>query len=286
MSVIKAEVVEASGASGVDLITLQLRSPKFLDAEFEKHRMICSNSSSDRAIPFEKMIEQDYYLPSDVRLNEPGMQGYSNLEDKDLEAFRWTSRYLRNIAISTLDQWKELHKQTLNRFLLPWSMQSKVATATRDQWEYFLSLRLSQDADPAMQELASKIEETVCMAEPQALTPGQWHLPYVTEQERKDGEHSIEDLKNISVARCARVSYNNHDGTACDVHSDLNLASKLKENKHHTPFEHQATPMVKISPEAPSEHLGWDWEEGITSVDRLGNYWSANFRGWLQNRQL
>jgi hypothetical protein len=27
-------------------------------------------------------------------------------------------------------------------------------------------------------------------------------------------------------------------------------------------------------------------EEGITHADREGNYWSGNFKGWIQNRQL
>ena len=28
------------------------------------------------------------------------------------------------------------------------------------------------------------------------------------------------------------------------------------------------------------------WEDGITHIDRNGNFWSANFKGWVQNRQL
>jgi hypothetical protein len=28
------------------------------------------------------------------------------------------------------------------------------------------------------------------------------------------------------------------------------------------------------------------WPEGVTHVDRGANYWSGNFKHWIQNRQL
>lgn len=41
-------------------------------------------------------------------------------------------------------------------------------------------------------------------------------------------------------ARCARTSYNNHDGTRTSLERDLDLANWLRQNRHMSPFEHQA----------------------------------------------
>ena len=83
----------------------------------------------------------------------------------------------------------------------------------------------------------------------------------------------------ISAARCARVSYLNHDKSEPDISKDIELADKLLEAGHMSPFEHQAIPMTCIW------DLIWCTEEGVTHMDKGGDYWSANFQGWLQHRQ-
>ena len=55
---ISAKIILDSVSNNIRLTTMQLKAPKFLDAEFEKHRMLSSNSSSDRAIPLEKMLSR------------------------------------------------------------------------------------------------------------------------------------------------------------------------------------------------------------------------------------
>ena len=42
----------------------------------------------------------------------------------------------------------------------------------------------------------------------------------------------------LSAARCARVSYNKHDGTKPFHGDDIKLADTLMEGGHMTPFEH------------------------------------------------
>ena len=46
----------------------------------------------------------------------------------------------------------------------------------------------------------------------------------------------------MSVARCARVSYMNHDGSKPDIQKDFDLHDKLVVMKpaHASPAEHQA----------------------------------------------
>ena len=68
-------------------------------------------------------------------------------------------------------------------------------------------------------------------------------------------------FQKVSAARCARVSYLNHDGTNPDMNKDIILAEKLLGSGHMSPFEHQAKPAV-----IPSARCG-------------------NFVGWKQYRK-
>ena len=62
----------------------------------------------------------------------------------------------------------------------------------------------------------------------------------------------------MSVARCARVSYLNHEGQL-DFGKDIELHDTLLASKHSSAFEHVATPEVT-------------------------NGYCANFKGWEQYR--
>jgi len=87
---------------------------------------------------------------------------------------------------------------------------------------------------------------------------GEWHLPYVTEGERI--EHGKFVCLQLSVARCARVSYRLHDGTYSSVDNDVALCMRLSNEGHMSPYEHQAEPSVH-------KHMS-----------------SNNLRGWFQYR--
>jgi hypothetical protein len=71
----------------------------------------------------------------------------------------------------------------------------------------------------------------------------------------------LDVLKQISTARCARVSYANHDGTDPDVGKDIALHDDLVGSKplHASPTEHQAMAICSDT-------------------------WSKNFKGWKQYR--
>jgi len=139
-----------------------------------------------------------------------------------------------------------------------------------------IALRLHPDAQPEIQELARCMKAAMDASEPKFCDPGDWHLPYITGPYPDD----VEQAKLISAARCARVSYLNHDQSEPDTTKDLALAERLAESGHWSPFEHQAAPL--------SYHrwLGGSWETGVTHVDRDRNLWSGNLRGWVQHRCL
>ena len=279
---IDAKVIEHTVTiRGEELITFVVQAPKFLDAEVEKHRMISSNSSSDRAIPVKNMIAADYWLPSDLRLNEKGMQGYTKADSRLLEDFRAKVTRLRTITCWMIEDFPDVHKQHLNRYLLPYSYQTKIMTMNKQWFTYFIGLRKHEHADPAIQELAAKMEIAYNWSQPRVLEyVHQWHLPFVTLEEYTEFE--LHEVLAMSVARCARVSYNNHDGTTNNIDKDKALFKILYDATHRTPMEHQAKPMTSTWQDSDSS----DWEEGVTHMDKYGRLHSGNFTGYIQYRQL
>lgn len=280
MSQITAKVVAHSICNDIEIISVQTRAPKFLDAEVEKHRMLATNSSSDRAIPFSKLSEKDFFLPNDVRKNQPGMQGVHSLSEKELEDFHVTLRSVFSFTVGSLMGHQSIHKQHLNRYLLGFSMQDKIITGNKEQFDYFFSLRDTEHADPAIQVLARKMKLAINESRPKVLNSSEWHLPYVSLEKRSQGVN----WPLVSAARCARVSYLNHDQSEPDIEKDIDLAERLIEHKHWSCFEHQLTPMLY-----PSRDINMGiamFPQGVTHWDKDGNFWSGNHRGWIQLRKL
>ena len=279
--VISAKVISDSIAGGVRLTTLQLEYPRFIHSEFMTHRMFSRNSSSSRAIPIAKMVRQVRYSPAKPihwGKNEPGMQASQiidaaiNADDTWCKAASAAAGYAEYMAE------QGLHKQVVNRVLEPFQIMHAVVTAT--EWDNFFAQRLHPDAQPEIQELAKVMKAAMDESSPRVLVPGEWHLPYVARYDDDGNPSYYDDPTNaclISAARCARVSYLNHDKTEPDAEKDLALAKKLLAAGHMSPFEHQAKPLWNNNPQA----------EGVTHIDtRTNTLWSANFRGWIQHRQI
>jgi thymidylate synthase ThyX len=322
---IYAKVVSASISSDIPIFTLELHYPRFIHSEFMTHRMFSRNASSSRAIPVAKMVEQvknDPAMPIHWGKNQPGMQANQEIEKRHMiDAKLAWNRAAEEVCeeVEALAYDYNVHKQIANRLLEPFQFITVVVTAT--EWDNFFALRLHPDAQPEIQELARCMKEAMDLVEPTSLEPGEWHLPYITEdisEHGHDGECycdedqgggytyldefgelcdvclgklNLKDAIKASVARCARVSYLNHDKSNPDIKKDLELADRLLEAGHMSPFEHQATPMKYTNTEEcydVADGLWWEWEEcpGITSQDRYGNFWSGNFRGWIQYRQI
>ena len=267
---ISAECIAASTYGGRNNIyTLVTRSPKYIDAELRTHRMLSQNSSSSRAIPLKRMIEQveqDPFVPSDWRLNQKGMQGYDVIEDDEticklrqawIEAMQAAVFYAKEIDF--------VHKQHVNRLLEPFAWQWKVITAT--EWRHFFDLRLAENAQPEIQILAHQMCAAIRDAAPRYIDDG-WHMPFVGQDEIE--RYSVDENLMVSAARCARISYANHGTGRVDRDADIKLANSLIREGHMTPFEHQA------------RRLDVGQESHATRDDGL---WSGNFRGWLQHRK-
>jgi hypothetical protein len=226
--------------------------------------------------------------------NQPGMQAYEDHEapvgimdewtlPKE-QAWRAASHSAAKHATAFADA--GYHKQLVNRLTEPFQHISVVVTAT--EWDNFFELRLHPDAQPEFRALARAMWVEMGSSDPLELRPGAWHLPYITGADRDirhpsvgwENAEQIEALIKVSAARCARVSYLNHDQSAPDVEKDLALYDRLVDAGHYSPLEHQATPMRF------AQAGGEDWDEGVTHMDRNRMLWSANLKGWVQHRQL
>ena len=275
-----------------DLFTMQLKYPRFIHSEFMTHRMFSRNASSSRAIPAHVQlarIKEDPVVPTYWGSKKKGMQAGKELEGQRLDSAKYTWLHTMELAhagATTLD-FLGLHKQIANRICEPWAHISVVVTAT--EWRNFFALRRHAAAQPEIRALADKMWEAQRASIPDIKAPAAptdspfdahsgWHVPYVAKP--SCGLHDQLQQAKVSTARCARVSYNRHDGTPATDEEDFELHDHLLKMGHMSPFEHSATPMPRGTLGEPN------WPVGATHKDKEGEYWSGNFRGWIQYRQL
>lgn len=237
-----------------NLYTFVLRYPRMIHSEFMTHRVFSRNASSSRAIPVAKVIEQvrnDPFIPSNVYMNQSGMVGTVEASEDTYESFKglWLKAVDNAVAVAESMVALGVHKQHVNRILEPFQYINVIVTAT--EWDNFLHLRLASDAQPEMQDLARAIKGEMDKVGNNIISVyhicGKYvSLPFITQEEVDEhcmnsfssSEVLINDLMLISSARCARVSYNNHDGSCPDERKDKKLARRLLDAGHMSPMEH------------------------------------------------
>lgn len=251
---VEVDLIECIGEEEVFDISVSSDYHNFLANGITVHNCFSRNASSSRAIPVNKVIEQvdsKPVVPTKVYMNKAGMVG--DVEAPIAVATDFYNLWLdaaRN-AVETAKCMEKLgiHKQHINRILEPFQYINVIVTAT--DWDNFLNLRLASDAQPEMQDLARAIKCEMDKVGNKIISVyricGKYvSLPFITQEEVdshcmnsfSSSEVLIEDLMLISSARCARVSYNNHDGSCPDEHKDKKLARRLLEAGHMSPMEH------------------------------------------------
>lgn len=235
------------------------------------------------------------------------------------DAWRESANHAANLAEAFHDA--GYAKQICNRLIEPFQMMKVVMTAT--ELNNFFWLRDHSAADPTIAQLARLIKEAKDASTPVLLQPGEWHVPYYnngywkpsrkanvydekgisTEIHVDSFGHSLEHALVISASCSAQVSYRKLDDTiekARGVVARLNLKGEEPDQPvHASPLEHQATPIEPTS--GPLEGEGDNvrpcavvnsrfnprtWQEGITHMDRDGQFGSGNLKGFIQHRQL
>lgn len=213
--------------NGITITTLELIYPRFIHSEFMTHRMFSRNASSSRAIPIKRLIEEATVMPTHWMQNSKGMVNNAEITDPTkVGQYENAWKLARKEAIGNAERLESLglHKQIVNRLLEPFSFIKVVVTAT--EWDNFFKLRLAEDAEPHMRDLANAMKKAMSKVDP---VVGFMHAPYCEEGEK---------IVSLSAARCARVSYNKHDGTKPSIAEDIKLADSLGDGGHMTPFEH------------------------------------------------
>lgn len=236
--------IEYVGEEEVFDISVSSDYHNFLANGITVHNCFSRNASSSRAVPVERTIQNilnDPWVPSDVYKNCKGMQGKDIVNEDDYDIFceEWQDAAFKAIEVAHKMIDNGFHKQHINRILEPFTKIKVIVTAT--EWSNFFDLRLSPDADPEIQNLAKAIKmamEAVSNTYSYINDHGGRTLPYVNVDEM-DAIDDLRILTLISAARCARVSYLNHDGSKPDILKDLALAKRLLGSRHMTPFEHQ-----------------------------------------------
>lgn len=296
------------------ITTYVLTYPRFIHAELMTHRVFSRNAMSSRAVPVQSMIthiEDKPAMPIHWGKNQPGMQADEEhnedvtinlswlmmVSDEEGESAPFSYTLPRNeawdegkkFAISVADGFAKAgyHKQIVNRLLETYQMIRTVVTATEyDNWYW---LRDHSDAQPEIKHLASMMLELHNQSKPKVLHHTEWHVPFYadgiwtahyTDNGIEYDRHnvSLSDALKVSSSCAAQASFRKADESiekACRVYDRL----VESEPVHASPFEHQAKP---ISTTYPAQI----WEKGVTHVDRNNKFWSGNFQGWLQHRQL
>jgi thymidylate synthase ThyX len=286
----KAKIIADSiSEQSIRITTLELEFPRFLLAQFNTHRMFSRSAQSSRAVPVKDMISRiksNGFVPNFMK-NKAGMQAdelFAFYEQKDFES-HWVKVQDAAISAARIFIAGNVHKQFANRLLEPFATVKVVVTAT--EWDNFFDLRLHHAAQPEMQELAQAMKTAMDESIPHKLDSTLWHLPYVSHDEYTGIGTTFLDLALISAARCARVSYLNHDNSTPDIEKDLLLAQRLLADKHLSPFEHQAKPIyLPIHSTQSPICLDDSFLDGVTHIDKCGVEWSGNFKGWIQHRHL
>ena len=168
--------------------------------------------------------------------NQKGMQAEVELEGNDLRMAKEAWLDARDDAVGRARYMAKLgmHKQLVNRVIEPWMWITVIVTAT--EWSNFMDLRCHPAAQPEIRHIAEMMRDSRQDSIPKGLQAGEWHIPYLVDE---DIGRPLHELLALSSARCARVSYLTHDGKH-QPDRDLVIHKGLADNGHWSPLEHQA----------------------------------------------
>jgi hypothetical protein len=277
-------ICDSVSPDGVRLTTFVVTFHRFILAELNTHRAFSRNSASSRAIPIKKMLERANTpaMPIQFGSNQPGMQAGTELDPDRASTCKALWKAAAFDAIHTVSRLDDigLHKQVTNRLLEPFLWHTAIITAT-DLGNFF-NQRCHPDAQPEMKALADAIQVEYYSKQPSPVGYDQWHLPFIQPEEWVD--LPLSTLQVLSVARCARVSYLNHDGQY-SLESDFKVFDKLTRGMHPSPFEHVATPCTHADAiRHTTFKLRASFNEEMNGLDVTCKL-TGNFTGWHQFRK-
>lgn len=254
-------IADSVAPCGKRLTTITATYPRFIHAEIMTHRDRARNAASSRAIPWSKMRQQimeNPVIPLVFGSEQKGMQTGGEVSDPAEAQEKWLAA--RDAALHYADQLHSqgVHKSLVNRIAEPWMWITVVMSAT--EWANFFRLRCHTDAEIHFQKIAGMIREALAANIPKNVEYGVWHTPFIDGQEFGELLHDFsgEEIQQISVARCARVSYLTHEGKR-DPRKDLELFDRLVQGSgfgHWSAHEHVAMATDNVTLRS-GPFLGW-----------------------------
>lgn len=238
---IECQVIADSIADGRHRITsVQVKYPRFILPQLNTHRVFSRSTASSRAVPTAKLIEMvrnEPVVPVHWGQNQAGMVAETEMDDLSIKAAKLLWLGAAKEAADRAEAMADMgvHKQVVNRILEPFMWAETIITAT--EWDNFFKLRIADDAQPEIQALAKAIKKAMDESVP---VKRMFHLPYLRKDELDNTRWTYAQKAKISAARCARVSYLNHNKQTPSIDEDFALADRLIEAGHMSPFDHQA----------------------------------------------
>ncbi len=198
-------ITDSISATGVRVTTLEVTMHRFVLAEFNTHRAFSRNSASSRARPISKVIAsitESPAIPYEWGTNQAGMTPAPPLTGTDAEYCTGVWLEARDAAIEfakKLDA-MNVHKSYVNRLLEPFAEHVCIVTST--EWENFYKQRCHKDAQGEIRVPAEEIEAAIAASTPKLLAYGEWHTPFVQDDEQHLlllNIHSHNLLNNLSL---------------------------------------------------------------------------------------
>lgn len=281
--------------------------PRIVHSEFLRHRFNSVTSSSSRAIPLNRIIEQYFgYIPDNWRKHQSGMQpleGSNIFTDEELKEYIESYTYIMNeserIAKLLHKDGKGLAKEQVNRLLEPYSYITHLVQTTEKGYKHFFDLRTDKNAQYEIRVIAEMMKEQYNKSVP---IKRKYHLPFYQDEFQTDNDPNILKYLKVSSARCARTSYYNHEGKPPSLEEDLKLSETLLKDKHLSPFEFPVIDRFKAE-EVFSDIKWWEFveqdrwwkkvelKEGVPLTIRrdlsgnLSNWRVVQFRKILENME-
>ncbi len=321
-NLISAKVVLQSKHSftGKRMITFELEMPRIILAELNTHKILVRNCQSSRAVPIKSAIQQlldgNHFVPSYWGKKQAGMSASEENNariqlDEHMSIPReraWKDAMITMSSFARAFDEAGYHKQIAGRLLEPFMMVRVLLSGT--EWDNLYNLRVHPTAEPHFRDLAikmyqSSLAETLKETDTIELYPGEWHLPYINYDRNrkseivylsKDGKVlTLDEAIHISLSCCAQTSYRKHDDSLEKAESIVSRLFGEDSPVHASPAEHLSSPSFRESAftmtKSGHEYVTMlmdpmKWEKGITHIDREGKFWSAQFKNWIQYRQL
>ena len=251
MSKINAEIVADSvNVQGDRLTSVLVTMPRIILSEMNTHRMLSKNTSSSRAIPFNKMVESiqnDPFIPIAWQKEHKGMQGSEYFTSEfDVELLRQNWLKGRDYAVITAKAGTLLGstKQLNNRLLEPFMWTTMLITGPKSGWENFFHLRCPSYETNSGKGFRSR--KDALAAQLNVKDPGK---DFVKESYEKDfnmewflANKGQAEIHMMALAECIWDAYNE------------STPKQLKAGEWHIPFvdkigEITCIPIAKNSPD-------------------------------------